>query len=955
VDASAHLKQNLQFLLRSATRSVPFSYAANYGPDYPPGYGIDPEVQTEFPEAWYARPTTAMNYEYYGFHTFSSNLNYSILDVARPVVENFLWRNFVYDSSEYTWYGPTNGLDDSLCVDYPYLRNVDPPTEYQYQGDGSETPLPLALVNSTSTATWVQDGPDYAEPPFLWELGMETNTTEANLPAGVSNLFGLVFDTDMLMADPFTLPTVWSSGGPAQSINLGDFYTTTDIPILQTTNYFFVSQTPYFTLGAPRPPMPGSPDFTVTNQSPLLIAPWGQLFTVSGWAKQAIANGYPNKYAYLEQYFDSAYMIATNGDMTTNSAGLLSPYGEFFPTQPGPAALLTLPDIDTGQRGTGIVNVIKLQLDVNHDGNMDLSFGGPDNTSPQIPYVFWVNNDFDRLFYDSMDKTTYEDSVLSDVCPATPKVATPDCNYRDSHFHRVIPTMRDLEDFARLWIVGVSDFVTNLPPSTITLSWGDIDNPDPNNPTIDLFQAAEFDGGMAYLTSDVMASIQTNTSLCPYIGRLAPGDSLRLNGSQFTNGWAGDHFIWCGVSNGTGQLTLSIAQGGTNILAQTSVYIQLLDIKQMYERRTVGESPNLPPKNNATLVQSPNAIPFKYGPPSSPTPYILFVHGWNLESWLKDRFAETAFKRLYWQGYQGRFGSFRWPTDFGFKGSYLQLALDNNQKDNFDNSEYTAYQSAAGLANLLAQLRTTYGTNLYLYAVSHGNMVCSEALRLAGTGQLVGTYLASQAAVSAHTYDSTVPSYSFYYPPWSRSPDTPNIYTNWFAGNKGGGAGRIINFFNVNDYAFQRSVWQLDELMKPDKNVLESGTNWGYSYSGATNDPSPWNSFNKDTLLLFGPLLVVDFDIVNVLDNRYEVMAYGAQSWTTALGATPQGSTPGVLNNVSLNVDLSQIWPPDLINPSLPFSEHFYHSGEFRGAYWQQQNYWQALLSRQNGLGLKNP
>jgi hypothetical protein len=42
-----------------------------------------------------------------------------------------------------------------------------------------------------------------------------------------------------------------------------------------------------------------------------------------------------------------------------------------------------------------------------------------------------------------------------------------------------------------------------------------------------------------------------------------------------------------------------------------------------------------------------------------------------METWEKDRYAETAFKRLYWQGYQGRFGSFRWPTgnNFGAPGS----------------------------------------------------------------------------------------------------------------------------------------------------------------------------------------------------------------------------------------------------------------------------------------------
>lgn len=37
----------------------------------------------------------------------------------------------------------------------------------------------------------------------------------------------------------------------------------------------------------------------------------------------------------------------------------------------------------------------------------------------------------------------------------------------------------------------------------------------------------------------------------------------------------------------------------------------------------------------------------------------LWVHGWNMASWEKDRFAGTAFKRLCWQGPQGRRGVFR--------------------------------------------------------------------------------------------------------------------------------------------------------------------------------------------------------------------------------------------------------------------------------------------------------
>ena len=82
---------------------------------------------------------------------------------------------------------------------------------------------------------------------------------------------------------------------------------------------------------------------------------------------------------------------------------------------------------------------------------------------------------------------------------------------------------------------------------------------------------------------------------------------------------------------------------------------------------------------------------------------------------------------------------------------------------------------------------------------------------------MVNTYVASQAAVSAHTYDTNIPNYSFSYSPWVLQCKTPNIYGNWFEGNYGGGAGTVVNFYNTNDYALQRSVWQLDQLFKPDQ------------------------------------------------------------------------------------------------------------------------------------------
>jgi len=69
--------------------------------------------------------------------------------------------------------------------------------------------------------------------------------------------------------------------------------------------------------------------------------------------------------------------------------------------------------------------------------------------------------------------------------------------------------------------------------------------------------------------------------------------------------------------------------------------------------------------------------PFKYAPPADTnTTYILLVHDYNLPPWKKDRFAETAFKRLYWQGYQGRFGLFRWPGVYDGSGRGRSITVN---------------------------------------------------------------------------------------------------------------------------------------------------------------------------------------------------------------------------------------------------------------------------------------
>jgi len=878
------------------------------------------------------------------------------LDVSRnqfaPFQDNYTYENFVFDVTDLNLAGAlaTGAYYQTTYVDgNPIWIGLSNTAAYVFNtssfiASGSTNPPAGILTNWQWTY--------YPNELGLSTIGVSKNNTVTPhlflLNTGQTNLFGLTYQSaERAYSSNGTsfLDTLSAGGSLTDRTNTYYFYAGTAAPELQTVSYIF-----------PRPfidPLPGDSAFTVTNTTaPLIIASVGQPYGValygsgfSAWAKQAILNGDPSKFVYVEQYFDKAYKAGTNGIATTNATGILSPYGEFFPTEPGPTALVTMPDIDTGQRGTNIVQVISLNVDANHDGTMDTTFTGPDFTSSTRPYVFWANSNYDRNVLDSDGTNRYDDDVVVAADWFT-NAPTPDCNVRNDAGQRIIPCERDLQDFTRLWISGVtSNLLTNLPPgTTVTLSWGDVGSPDYNNPTIDLFVAAEADGGIGYLTNPAVSEVQDFNGLCPYVGRVGPGQSVQLNTSTFSNNWAGNHFIWCGVSNGSGALTLTIADAGGNPLAQAFAYIKIVDIKQMYERWTVGDNPNVVPANSPVLASDGIVgLPFRY-PPSADTntPYILFVHGWNMKTWEKNRFAESAFKRLYWQGYQGRFGSFRWPTDNGFAGSWQQLLANANEKDNYDSSERQAWLSGAGLLSKLTALNSQYPGHVYVLAHSMGNVVAGEALRLAGTNQVVNTYVASQAAVTAHTYDPNIPNYSFVYSPISSAPTTPNIYGNWLAGNSGG-VGKRINFYNTNDYALQRSSWQLDQILKPDIAVLENGYLWDYDYNGATNDPAPWNHFRKSGELGGG---TVNFDIVNSLADRYEVMAYAAQPYTTALGATP-----GITNFVNLN--LTTIWPSDTSGNA--YRDHFWHSAQFRGDPWQEWNYWNTLLfSPSQGFNVNN-
>jgi hypothetical protein len=822
-------------------------------------------------------------------------------------------------------------------------------------------------------------------PDSTWGLPYTVNPvglTYLSMKISVSN------QTPMTLYPGQSIP-LWTNGNPPFEVALE-----TETPTLETVGYYFDGrQYPLFdpgygiTFSSSAPPivppgtMPGWSEYpyqspsgypvTIAMTNPVIVGQVGRPVNLQAWSGVIAvhANGTPitNQVYFLDQDFDQAYLCdPLTGDVPRTSAlnyngaykintntavptGILSPNlnfaqtdsiypsrsADFTPTQIGKVIITTKPDA-SGNYGEVVVYVIDMQVDANHDGVID----NRDLTSVDNPMVFWVNNNFDRSALDDDDGVYYDDDVATNdptYSPSygTPGVPTPDYNYQAADGTPIIPNIRDLQDYARLWIPGLSNLLVNLPDNyAATLQWRNN-----SGAAIRLFKASETNGGTNYLFNQMQGLLQSLWTSYPCYGFVSPSQTISFD--QIVDSSSvpipSDYFIFCGAAAGNDELVLQINNQFGGEVGEASVFLNLKDIKKMYERWSVGDNASVVPNNIVTNAGDDGVGPFQYpytAQTDSNTPYILYVHGWNMPTWEKDRFAESAFKRLYWQGYQGRFGLFRWPTGSGFAG-ISTLATSPAEKDNYDLSEYQAWQSATGLFHKLTVLNIQYPGKVYMLAHSMGNVVAGEALRLAGTNQVVNTYAATQAAITAHTYDPTVTNYSFAYAPFSYSADTPNIYGNWFATNKGNGAGQIISLYNTNDYALQRSVWQLDQLFKPDKSVTEGATTWNYEYNGATNDPPPWNNFSKQFLDGQGS---VHFNIVTNIYNRYEVMALAAQPYTTALGATPN------VQHVTRSVDLSGIWPRDAVHPTHPFDEHFYHSAEFRGDYWQEQYYWSELL-----------
>lgn len=567
------------------------------------------------------------------------------------------------------------------------------------------------------------------------------------------------------------------------------------------------------------------------------------------------------------------------------------------------------------------VPVTTLDLDMAVDGNrdrvIDFRYGHDERA------LFWVNNDRDVIKFDWDDMRNVEDD--------TDNLDDGDSDSTDAK----ISCKRDLEDFARLHILlgrmGSSGQLT----FTLRVAADD----EKIQPMLNVFPAVNRSDGYLGLPSDEATpeqpDEQTGMRLAAASGKLPvtlPASVLTVIG--------GNPFLFEGRKPGKGRLVLTASHQGVPV-ATRNIELTLFEPSWFYDHFVVSQA-DVTNDGSVNPFVNPEGMTANasrlglYRPESDE--YVLFVHGWNMQPWEKRRWAETVFKRLWWQGYKGKVGLFDWPCN-----TFTLIPGPTN----YDRSEFKAWQAAEALKKTLEALSANHAGEIRLLAHSQGNVVAGEALRLGEAG-LVHTYVASQAALSASFYEGTLDSIAPVLPVFAY--ETPDILSAYPADPSHGPymsqvrekGTWLVSYFNVDDYALVKAGeltpgWEYNNRTRPDDSV-------GYDYDGnpASYPPAePSRGFYRDFTYVDD---IRDYRLLTLPADRYEIFSLAAESRSKALGAVRSLSV-----FEPLAVSFEEIGSRDLA-ASFSFDDlHYSHSRQFRSNVVAELGYWRAF-AKDSGL-----
>jgi hypothetical protein len=574
-------------------------------------------------------------------------------------------------------------------------------------------------------------------------------------------------------------------------------------------------------------------------------------------------------------------------------------------------------DLDFASVGYSIVSLmhVPLKIAVDADRNGGIEFG-KDTTSPEKPHQFWINNDMDNVETDE---------------PV--EVSLPDWS------GAYVTTKRDLEDFCRLKIrtgLRLDDLQCGRFKIALKLR-----NVTQGSPSIRVWKNQSSSGDITYLTDGTAAAAQI--ALSPYLGD-SQYCSVIPTSHWIDNPDSDANLIFEGVAKGSAELVIALLdQSGALLGESTGVWLQLLDVREMYQRaRIENEAEQIPDPwvNDNPPAQSwvwdPWDWPYVEDPGAEPVTAV-FVHGWRMPYNEYLSWSQTTYKRLWHQGFRGRFYSFRWPTYSADNTVFRNNGFDNWQEQHspvppggftYNPSEYRAWLCGPALAQFVNQLPNPL--NRSLFAHSMGNVISGAALR---SGMAIRRYAMCNAAMAAMAYDPdpSLKNVDKIFVPLDPqdTPDSdpdPAIRTGYGLENK----------FNLPAVITGPNMFTMPPIINfglPNDEALAS-----WSANNLYFKPNPNYLYTKNSILQPFPLVYQATPISSFrpVTELPEAMGYVTKSRTRAAGAVLD--TAGAVK--------------DFVNMKTWFEE--IHSAEWR---WNNQSthiFWQKLVEKLE-LKTQNP
>jgi len=517
---------------------------------------------------------------------------------------------------------------------------------------------------------------------------------------------------------------------------------------------------------------------------------------------------------------------------------------------------------------------LQIRVDANRDGTIDFE-DKVDETDEEKPYRFWLNDDRDSSGQDAKTGSVdSDDSIISHV--------------------------RDLEDCTQLQIKLPTSIKTKVEQGyTLAIeTTGGLQ--------VNVYKAVQ--AGADYLTDEGVANQQLNGEFPVGTLQWKFGQSVTLNNLQafIRPNEYGDTpipSVFEGKIAGEGTIKLLLKKPDGAVESSSEVHVKLMEARNMFEQAHVETARadnrfrlpwEAPYTYEEPTVSYANDTPNFETPPGETKQCIVFVHGFNNTLFERQNWSETMFKRLWHQGYKGRFAAFHWPTpiegegkDLLFSTEYLALKYGSVLKAYFDDVD-----NPGGLKQRLP------GYTMNVAAHSAGNIIVGEALK---QGLAIDNYALMQAAVPASCYDVRDQPGLLLQDDLvkkEKSSPTPDLAQDLgYRGYLANVQGNLVNFYNPVDGALETGfdvevVWKgilvptrlsyhiFQRKYKP----FESEVKSDYDYDKERNVP-----------ILHHPKVKPSKEKERDVTNAHESMAFVARSRTKAAGA--EGLTGGSIDS----------------------------------------------------------